>query len=353
VWKGTAFGGWKSRTDVPRLVNKVLTGETTIDPFISHVIKGLDKVNDSILALHSGECIRAVVVISERGQVEAPQVTLVHNIRAHNGNVKRIKHWSKANQCEMTFSIYIPDLKSRNANPPPVLYFLAGLTCSDETAIQKSDALRFASKQGLAMIFPDTSARGVNIAGQDESWDFGLGAGFYVDATTEKWKKHYNMYTYVTQELPELVNSLFPVDGTNISITGHSMGGHGALIAFLKNPGMYKSVSAFAPICNPTQVPWGKKAFEGYLGSVFAGKEYDAVELLKTYNGPKSTILIDQGTADKFLTEQLKPETLETVANQLNYPVKVRRQPGYDHSYYFLSTFIEDHISHHAKALGL
>ncbi len=352
-WKGTAFGGWKSRTEVPRLVNKVLTGETTIDPYISHVFKGIDTVNQSIDALHSGECIRAVVVISDRESKETPKVSIKENIRHHGGYVKRVRHWSDCNQCYMNFSIYIPDLKNRTDKLPPVLYYLSGLSCTDENALFKSDYGRFASKWGLAVVFPDTSARDVNIEGESESWSFGSGAGFYVDATTVKWKNHYNNYTYITKELPELINSIFPVDGSRMSVMGHSMGGHGALVTFLKNPGMYRSISAFAPICNPTQVPWGQNAFEGYLGCVEAGKQYDATELIRNYTGPKCEILIDQGTKDKFLVDQLKPEVLAKVCAEVGYPIKLRYQAYYDHSYYFISTFIEDHIAHHAKALGL
>jgi len=352
VWKGTAFGGWKSRTEVPQLVAKVMRGETTLDPYISHFFKGIEKVNETIDALHSGECIRAVLQISEREPVEAPKVTTVSSHRHFNGYVKRMKHFSKVNNCEMQFSIYIPDRKGRTDKLPPVLYYLSGLTCTDENALVKSGYAYFASKYGLAVVFPDTSPRGCNIEGETDTWTFGAGAGWYVNATTDKWKKNYNMYTYINEELPELINSLFPVDGTNVSIMGHSMGGHGALISYLKNPGKFKSVSALAPICNPTETEMGKKAFEGYLGSVEAGKQYDAVELLKTYNGPKLPILVDQGTADNFIKD-LKPEALDEVCAKVNHPLKLRYQPNYDHSYFFVATFIGDHIEHHAKALGL
>lgn len=353
VWKGTAFGGWKSRTEVPQLVTKVMRGETTLDPYISHVIKGLEKVNESIDALHSGECIRAVVQISEREKaVEAPKVTTVQSSRCFNGYVKRMKHFSKACNSEMAFSIYLPDPQDRTGKLPPVLYYLSGLTCTDENALVKSGFAAFASKYGLAVVFPDTSPRNTGIEGETATWTFGAGAGWYVDATTDKWKKHYNMYTYINEELPQLINSIFPVDGSRVSITGHSMGGHGALISYLKNPGKYKSVSAFAPCCNPTECDWGKQAFEGYLGSVEAGKSYDAVELLKTYNGPKLNILVDQGRADGFLKD-LKPQALEEVCAKVGHPLKLRYQNSYDHSYYFVSTFIGDHIEHHAKALGL
>jgi len=352
-WKGTAFGGWKSRTEVPQLVNKVLRGETTLDPYITHVIKGIDKVNESIDALHSGDCIRAVVVINERETVKAPQLSVYANMRSYGGYVKRLKHWSNTTQCEMSFSIYLPEPAKRGAPLPPVLYFLGGLTCTDENALIKSGFAQFAAKYGIAVVFPDTSPRGVDIEGQDDTFSFGSGAGFYVDATTDKWKKHYNMYSYVTKELPELVHSVFPVDGTKIGITGHSMGGHGALSLFFKNPGMYKSVSAFAPIANPTQTPWGQVAFNGYLGGVEAGKAYDATELVKSYEGPKVPILIDQGTGDKWYNDELKGETFAEACDQAKYPLEFRFQTGYDHGYFFVTTFLEDHFKWHAKQLGL
>jgi len=215
--------------------------------------------------------------------------------------------------------------------------------------ITKAGAQRYASQYGIFLVAPDTSPRGCNIPGEADSWDFGVGAGFYVDATEEKWKKNYNMYSYVTKELSEIVNKHFPVIPDRQSISGHSMGGHGALICTLKNPGEYKSCSAFSPICNPVICPWGKKAFSGYLGSdEETWKAYDATELTKSYTGPSPNILIDQGTEDKFLEEQLLPHSLQAAKH-----VQVRMQKGYDHSYYFISTFIEDHIAHHAQFLNL
>lgn len=268
--------------------------------------------------------------------------------------MKQLTHWSEATKCEMTFSVFLPTPSSRTAPLPPVLYFLSGLTCSDENARTKAHFAGEAAKLGLAVVFPDTSPRPeVAIEGQDDSWDFGSGAGFYVDATTEKWRKHYNMYSYVTKELPELISGLFPVDPVRRSITGHSMGGHGALVAHLRNPGMFASVSAFAPICNPTAVPWGEKAFTGYLGSVEAGKAYDATELVASYTGPKVPVLIDQGTADGFLDSQLKPKNFKMAAARAGYDLEVRMQPLYDHSYYFISTFMREHVDFHARALGL
>lgn len=352
-WKGTAFGGWKSRREVPQLVQMVMRGEMDLDPYITHTHKGLEGVNQAINDLHGGSCLRAVVQISDSNLGLQKLPTLKGNVRIEGGWMKQLSHWSESCQCEMTFSVFLPDPPSRTSPLPPVLYFLSGLTCTDENARTKSTFAYEAAKQGLAVVFPDTSPRGVEIEGADDSWDFGSSAGFYVNATTPKWSKHYRMYDYVTKELPEVVASLFPVNPTKMSITGHSMGGHGAMICHLKNPGKYSSVSAFAPICNPTAVPWGEKAFTGYLGSVDAGKDYDATELVKKYAGPMPPILIDQGTADGFLRTQLKPENFASAAASVGYPCTVRMQPLYDHSYYFIASFMRNHIDHHARALGL
>ena len=205
-WKGTAFGGWKSRTEVPRLVQTVMRGEMPLDPFITHKITGLENVNSAIDALHSGTCLRAVIHISDSGLEPVRLPTLKQNTRLEGGWLKKLSHWSDVCQCEMTFSVFLPDFKSRKAAPPPVLYFLSGLTCSDENVRTKSHFAQEAARVGLAVVFPDTSPRGVNIPGEDDSWDFGSAAGFYVDATAEPWSKHYKMYSYITKELPELIN---------------------------------------------------------------------------------------------------------------------------------------------------
>ncbi len=354
-WKGTAFGGWKSRTEVPKLVNKVVTGEVDLNPYITDIIQGLENVNQAIDKLHSGECIRAVVSIAEQKtnpNIDA-KLVLKSSIRHHNGYIKRVKHWSHVNNAYMDFSIYLPDMPSRTSKLPPVLYYLSGLTCTDENALTKSDFARFASKWGLAVVFPDTSVRDVVIEGDRDHYSFGMGAGYYVDATTDKWKTNYNNYSYITKELPEVIRQYFPVDTSRASITGHSMGGHGALQIFLKNSTVYKSVSAFAPISNPSNTDWGQTAFKNYLGSVEAGSNYDAVELIKKnecVNRPE--ILVDIGTHDDFI-DKLKPEVLENACNENNFPIRMRYQKGHGHSYFFISSFIEDHIAHHAKALGL
>jgi S-formylglutathione hydrolase len=255
----------------------------------------------------------------------------------------------------MTFSVFIPEPPTRTSPPPPVLYFLSGLTCSDENAKEKAAIFQHAAKAHLAVVWPDTSARGVDIAGQDDSWDFGTGAGFYVNATTEAYSKHYNMETYVTEELPDAVSQLFRVDTARAGITGHSMGGHGALSLHFKHPGMYKSVSAFAPISNPTQCNWGIKAFTGYLGSVEAGKAHDATELVATYAGPQVPILVDQGAADQFVSaehDQLRTQHFAAACAKAKYPLNLRMQPGYGHDYYWVQTFVGDHVEFHARHLG-
>ncbi len=215
----------------------------------------------------------------------------------------------------------------------------------------KAGAQQFAAKHGIILVAPDTSPRGAGIPGEDETWDFGMGAGFYVDATEDPWRSHYRMYSYVTQELPQLITDQFPVDPTRQGISGHSMGGHGALICALKNPTQYRSVSAFAPIAAPMQCPWGQKAFSNYLGPDQATwRTYDASELVQTTQ-LKFPILIDQGMADSFLTTQLMPDVFEAACARVGQPLTLRRQEHYDHSYYFISTFVEDHLRHHAEAL--
>ena len=259
------------------------------------------------------------------------------------------KHDSSETGCEMRFAVFQP--AEAKDGPVPILYYLAGLTCTEETATVKAGAQRLAAEHGLMLVMPDTSPRGVGLPEEEEDWDFGTGAGFYLDAVREPWAKSYRMYSYVTEELRVLINEQFNAKSDRTGIFGHSMGGHGALTIALKNPDIYKSVSAFAPISSPMQCPWGEKAFSGYLNSDKASwAEYDATELVK---GGKRTshILIDQGKADPFLEEQLKPEIFETTCKELGQPLTLRLQEGYDHSYYFIQTFMEDHIRHHADIL--
>ena len=260
------------------------------------------------------------------------------------------QHDSAQTRLPMRFSVYSPP-HARHGKVP-VLYYLAGLTCSEETFMIKAGAQRFAAKAGIMLVAPDTSPRGANIPGEADAWDFGLAAGFYVDATREPWAKHYRMYSYVTEELPQLIGEHFPVQANRQGIFGHSMGGHGALVCALRNPDQYRSVSAFAPICAPMRCLWGQKAFSGYLGEDKAAwKAYDATELVKRdpFPGP---ILIDQGLADRFLGEQLKPELFEAACKQVRQSLQLRRHAGYDHGYYFISSFIEDHLRHHATQLA-
>ncbi|KAM1208658.1 hypothetical protein ACFX2J_014290 [Malus domestica] len=269
------------------------------------------------------------------------------------GYNKRYKHFSPTLGCSMTFHIYFPPSPSPS-HRFPVLYWLSGLTCTDENFITKSGAQRVASSEGVALIAPDTSPRGLSIEGEADSWDFGVGAGFYLNATEEKWK-NWRMYDYVVKELPQLLNDNFSqLDASRASISGHSMGGHGALTIYLKNLDKYKSVSAFAPIVNPINCPWGQKAFSNYLGGNKTDwEEYDATSLIKKFNDVSGTILIDQGEDDKFLHDQLMPHKFEEACQSAKVPLLLRLQPGYDHSYFFISTFIDDHIRHHAQALNL
>jgi len=350
-WKGTAFGGWKARTEVPKLVQTVMRGELDIDPYVTHTFQGLDRVNDAIEALHSGDCLRAIVHIADSPFQVAKAPTLKGNVKVEGGKLQQLSHWSDACQCEMTFSIFLPELKSRTAGPPPVVFYLSGLTCTDENARTKANFARAAAKEGLCVVFPDTSPRGVGIPGEDDSYDFGSGAGFYVNATVEPWAKHYKMYDYIVDELPKVIESFYYVDMDRQSIMGHSMGGHGALVAHLRNPGRFKSVSTFAPISHPTSSEWGQKQFEGYLGSMEAGKEYDAVVLAESYDGPKVPLLVDTGTSDPFLPK-LQVDKLYDAFKRNGLPIELRMQPLYDHSYFFISTFMDDHVKFHAKALS-
>ncbi|MBJ7550868.1 S-formylglutathione hydrolase [Marinomonas ostreistagni] len=275
---------------------------------------------------------------------------LLSSTKVSGGWLKRYRHESLSVKGDMVFAIFLPaQAESENV---PVLYWLSGLTCTDENFSQKAGAFKKAAELGLAIVMPDTSPRGTDYPAEHESYDFGSGAGFYVNATVVPYSNTYHMYDYVVKELPTLVEEHFPVTDKR-SISGHSMGGHGALICALKNPGRYQSVSAFAPITNPTQCPWGEKAFTGYLGDDReAWKAWDTCELI-AISQERLPLLVDQGEADNFLEEQLKPEALEQACEKAGHELTLRRQSGYDHSYFFISSFIDDHLVHHAKALGL
>jgi len=265
------------------------------------------------------------------------------------GKVSFYSHQSLVCHSEMRFSIYIPpQAQSRSV---PVLYFLSGLTCTEENFMAKSGAQKYAAEDGLILVVPDTSPRHTGIIDESKDWDFGSGAGFYVDATEAPWRSHYQMYSYVTAELPNLIHQNFPTLPDKQGILGHSMGGHGALVCALRNPDLYKSLSVFAPIAAPSQCAWGQKAFTNYLGGDRnAWKSYDASELVKVMGFPQP-ILYDQGTADDFLTSQLCPETFKQACELANQPLILRYQVGYDHSFYFIATLIADHIRHHAQIL--
>lgn len=266
------------------------------------------------------------------------------------GRQLRYQHASEVLDCEMHFSIFLPPQAA--TENVPVLYWLSGLTCTDENFVTKAGAQRYASEFGIAVVAPDTSPRGEGVPDDPEgAWDFGLGAGFYINATEHPWATNYRMYDYIVSELPTLVAANFPVDHNRVAISGHSMGGHGALTIALKNPQLFKSVSAFAPICSPLNCPWGEKALGNYLGSDrSAWVAHDSCELIASAMN-KLPMLVDQGGADDFLTAQLKPELLQQAADKADYPLQLRMQDGYDHSYFFISSFIGEHIAFHASHL--
>ncbi|MDA7815725.1 S-formylglutathione hydrolase [Porticoccaceae bacterium] len=271
--------------------------------------------------------------------------------QSFGGQQLRYKHQSAVLNCEMTFSIYLPPQASQG--PVPVLYWLSGLTCTDENFVQKAGAQQHAAEHGIAVVCPDTSPRGEGVADDpDAAYDMGLGAGFYVNATQQPWAEHYQMYSYVVNELPALINAQFPVDGQRAAVSGHSMGGHGALSIALKNPGQFKSVSAFSPICSPLNCPWGHKTLGNYLGADRdSWAQYDTLALVAEAS-EHLPVLVDQGEADNFLDEQLKTPLLIEAAKHAGFPMDIRMQPEYDHSYFFIATFIGEHMAFHARALG-
>lgn len=277
-------------------------------------------------------------------------LTTISKNKCFGGTQAVYGHASLETGCSMRFGVYLPPAAA--AGPVPVLFWLSGLTCTEENFIVKAGAQRIAAELGIAIVTPDTSPRGLNYPGDTASDDFGVGAGFYVDATEAPWSRGYRMYSYLTKELFECVAASFPVDTTRVGIFGHSMGGHGALTTGFKNPAQFKTISAFAPIVSPTRCAWGEKALSGYLGtdrSTWA--DYDATLLVAKLGWKGAPILVDQGTADQFLDAQLKPELLRDACTEAGVALQLRLQPGYDHSYFFIATFMEDHLRHHAAHL--
>ena len=273
----------------------------------------------------------------------------IESVKEFGGYLNRYQHDSRSCNCSMTFSVYLPP--AAETEKVPAVYWLSGLTCSDDNFRVKAGAQRYASELGLALIIPDTSPRGENVPDAAQRYDLGQGAGFYVNATRQPWSKHYQMYDYVTRELPALIEANFSVVPGLKSVSGHSMGGHGALLCALRNAGGYRSVSAFSPICNPTRCSWGETCFSAYLGDDReAWKAYDATCLIEAGAQPVP-LLIDQGSADEFLADQLYPKNLEAACRARNFPLTLRIQEGYDHSYHFISTFIGEHLAWHARAL--
>jgi S-formylglutathione hydrolase len=271
------------------------------------------------------------------------------------GGIQRFyRHDSRVIGLPMRFSVYLPPAAVHEKKRVPALYYLAGLTCTEETFAAKAGAQRLAAKLGIALIAPDTSPRGANIPGEADAWDFGVGAGFYLDATREPWSKHWRMESYFLDELMPLVAEALPIETARAGLFGHSMGGHGALTLALRHPGKFACVSAFAPVVAPSRVPWGVKAFTNYLGEDREEwKSHDATELMKSQKKAPypGGILVDQGLDDKFLEEQLKPDLFEQACAQAGQPLTLRRHAGFDHSYYFISTFVADHMRHHARHL--
>ncbi len=278
----------------------------------------------------------------------------ISTVKMFGGEQKRFSHPSSVCQCDMTFSVYLPP-QAESGKPLPVLYWLSGLTCTDENFIQKAGAQQHAAEHGLILVAPDTSPRGEEVPDDAEgAWDFGLGAGFYVNATEQPWRKNYHMHDYVVKELPELIAANFQVTDKK-SIFGHSMGGHGALTIALNNPSSYQSVSAFAPIVNPMNCPWGQKAFTHYLGEdQMTWRSHDTCWLITHANIAKEKrlpIKVDQGTADNFLQNQLHTERLQNACDLTGWPLTLQMQEGYDHSYFFIATFIGEHMRYHADYL--
>lgn len=279
-----------------------------------------------------------------------PELETIRSHRCFEGEQAVYRHASAVTGTAMEFSVFLPP-QAENG-PCPVVFYLSGLTCTWANVTEKGGFQRTAAELGLIVVCPDTSPRGTDLPGEHETYDFGSGAGFYVDATVEPWSRHYRMASYVGDELPALVGEAFPADMSRLGLCGHSMGGHGALTLAFRAPGRYRSLSAFSPIAAPSRVPWGQKAFAGYLGGGEAAwLDHDACALAARTSW-RRPILVDQGMADEFLETQLRPELFEAACAEAGIPLRLRRHDGYDHSYYFISTFMADHLRHHAEQLG-
>ncbi len=288
--------------------------------------------------------------MSVRGRVSKTTNKPISQSLCFGGVQSVYSHAAEETRCAMRFGLFLPP--QATAGRVPVLYWLSGLTCTEENFVVKAGAQRVAAELGLAIVVPDTSPRGLGIPGEGDSYDFGLGAGFYVDATEAPWSAGYRMYSYVTKELPAYVEARFPVDPKRKGVFGHSMGGHGALTIALRNPAIYRSVSAFAPITSPMRCPWGEKALTGYLGDDRRRwRDYDATALIEDRGWTGPTILVDQGTSDPFRERQLKPELLKEACERAGVGLDLRLRDGYDHSYFFIATYIEDHLRFHAREL--
>jgi S-formylglutathione hydrolase len=358
-WKGTAFGGWKSVQDVPKLANKVLLGELPIEKYITHNFHGIEKIQDLIDALQSGSCLRGVLHINKYEAPTQVKIQVVKNQKVCGGVIKCVKHWSEVNQCEMTFNIFLPqdDVHMQRDEPFATMYFLGGLTCDHNTAAWKSGFAPHAAKHNVAIVFPDTSPRnleGYQAVGEEgEQWKCGYGAGFYCNAPAEPWKKHFNMYDYITKELPDLVESYFHVSKEKRSIFGSSMGGLGAMMIAARNPERFRSVSAFAPIAHPTHKDSGFATLalkHYYNGDVAAASQFDAAVQIRACKRMPAG-LVDIGTHDEFMSWIQPQELINALGESGHSNVKVRWQEGYDHGFYFVSTFFGEHIEFHAKHL--
>ena len=299
----------------------------------------------------TSDCRHRIATVSDTHHTMPLNLTTISESLCFEGTQGVYSHPSAQTGCTMRFGVFMPPQAAKG--PVPVLYWLSGLTCSEENFMVKAGAQRIAAELGMAIVVPDTSPRGLDIHGIADSYDFGLAAGFYVDATQAPWAQNFRMYSYVSQELPALIAANFAVDNTRVGIFGHSMGGHGALVLALRNPDIYKSVSAFAPIVSPSHCPWGEKALGGYLGPERAAwQDYDSCALIEAQGWKGHSILVDQGTKDPFLQNQLKPELLQQACERAGVALDLRMRTGYDHSYFFIASFMESHLRFHAGVLS-